>query len=440
MQRLEKPPPVHPTEIRTSISPSSVVELNTTSALANYATEAVILLPKGSTLHNKKPRLCFLKTAREALMTFPNVWGVATHSFLLAHKFKYARLNSADDSSYVLLHNSVENGNNDEIDLHTFRKKKEQYLEKVLQPGDTLLSLSLEFNCPRLKGIAACTFRCPVCQADQLRKALPRSRPKVAPFWNFREIQLGRPVAHIHIWERIGASRDHHDGRGRLGLNTTLKSGQHQPGFTSNPTVSVPGWDSNSDLFIKGGHVAELKRVNKIHKENEVYALRVVKIPLRYYSLLSERLATVHTAGNGYKENTESNEASTNTFSSINKYERNTETSKNISKDSSNLVIAQVVGSSKSYSGENVKRHSTDESVIANSLTLLDNGLEECPFLPEEVLNHVTVTKTSTFLSCSGADWGLSWLQLLICALAIGFLGPLLYVFYIAEDSKKHPT
>ncbi|CAG2055202.1 unnamed protein product [Timema podura] len=37
---LEKPPPVHPTEIRTLISPSSVVELNTTSALANYATEA----------------------------------------------------------------------------------------------------------------------------------------------------------------------------------------------------------------------------------------------------------------------------------------------------------------------------------------------------------------------------------------------------------------
>nr|CAD7264261.1 unnamed protein product [Timema shepardi] len=35
----EKPPSVHPTEIRTSISPSSAVELNTTSALANYATE-----------------------------------------------------------------------------------------------------------------------------------------------------------------------------------------------------------------------------------------------------------------------------------------------------------------------------------------------------------------------------------------------------------------
>nr|CAD7195006.1 unnamed protein product [Timema douglasi] len=35
----EKPPSVHPTEIRTSISPSSAVELNTASVLANYATE-----------------------------------------------------------------------------------------------------------------------------------------------------------------------------------------------------------------------------------------------------------------------------------------------------------------------------------------------------------------------------------------------------------------
>nr|CAD7267994.1 unnamed protein product [Timema shepardi] len=40
-----KPPPVHPTEIRTSISPSSAVELNTTSALANYATEAGCKIP-----------------------------------------------------------------------------------------------------------------------------------------------------------------------------------------------------------------------------------------------------------------------------------------------------------------------------------------------------------------------------------------------------------
>nr|CAD7573021.1 unnamed protein product [Timema californicum] len=32
-------PPVHPTEIRTSISPSLAVDFNTTSVLDNYATE-----------------------------------------------------------------------------------------------------------------------------------------------------------------------------------------------------------------------------------------------------------------------------------------------------------------------------------------------------------------------------------------------------------------
>nr|CAD7396221.1 unnamed protein product [Timema poppensis] len=37
--KLEKPPPVHLTEIRTSISPSLAVEINTTNTLANYATE-----------------------------------------------------------------------------------------------------------------------------------------------------------------------------------------------------------------------------------------------------------------------------------------------------------------------------------------------------------------------------------------------------------------
>nr|CAD7571106.1 unnamed protein product [Timema californicum] len=39
LNNKEKPSPVHPTEIRTSISPSSAVELNRTSVLATYATE-----------------------------------------------------------------------------------------------------------------------------------------------------------------------------------------------------------------------------------------------------------------------------------------------------------------------------------------------------------------------------------------------------------------
>nr|CAD7572923.1 unnamed protein product [Timema californicum] len=43
----EKPPPVHLNKILTSISPSSAVELNTTSALANYATEDEVFMYGG---------------------------------------------------------------------------------------------------------------------------------------------------------------------------------------------------------------------------------------------------------------------------------------------------------------------------------------------------------------------------------------------------------
>nr|CAD7585891.1 unnamed protein product [Timema genevievae] len=51
---IKEPPPVHLTEIRTSISPSLVVWLNTTGALANYATEAVSLSKRKL---SKKPSL-----------------------------------------------------------------------------------------------------------------------------------------------------------------------------------------------------------------------------------------------------------------------------------------------------------------------------------------------------------------------------------------------
>nr|CAD7574464.1 unnamed protein product [Timema californicum] len=56
----EKPPPVHPTEIRTSISPSSAVEqLYTTNALANYATEAVCIQGIGKVESEEvNPDLC----------------------------------------------------------------------------------------------------------------------------------------------------------------------------------------------------------------------------------------------------------------------------------------------------------------------------------------------------------------------------------------------
>nr|CAD7452352.1 unnamed protein product [Timema tahoe] len=88
----EKPPPVHPTEIRTSIFPSSAVELNTTSALANYATE----VPQNSVnqphLSYRIPELLVFslykkKTPRsDVAVTISSLAAASTHSSPY-HKF-----------------------------------------------------------------------------------------------------------------------------------------------------------------------------------------------------------------------------------------------------------------------------------------------------------------------------------------------------------------
>nr|CAD7429988.1 unnamed protein product [Timema monikensis] len=80
----EKPPTVHLTEIRTSISPSSAVELNTTSALANYATEA-------GCLENDEPdSLDYVDTIMKTEMKYygssPRVMDSSTNHFTLDAK------------------------------------------------------------------------------------------------------------------------------------------------------------------------------------------------------------------------------------------------------------------------------------------------------------------------------------------------------------------
>nr|CAD7429524.1 unnamed protein product [Timema monikensis] len=58
---------IHPTEIRTSISPSLAAELNTTSALANYATEADSIVHKN--FYRLKPNFCSLYYRKRVVMT-----------------------------------------------------------------------------------------------------------------------------------------------------------------------------------------------------------------------------------------------------------------------------------------------------------------------------------------------------------------------------------
>lgn len=55
-----------------------------------------------------------------------------------------------------------------------------------------------------------------------------------------------------------------------------------------------------------------------------------------------------------------------------------------------------------------------------------------------EHINRQSSNNIVNTFTCSGADWGLSWFQLLCFSLLLGFAGPIIYVLYIAESSKHH--
>jgi hypothetical protein len=71
-----------------------------------------------------------------------------------------------------------------------------------------------------------------------------------------------------------------------------------------------------------------------------------------------------------------------------------------------------------------------------NTTENFDLECSTSPLIPQEG-SSLSKDEKSMY-SCNGADWGLSWLQLLICSLLLGFAGPVLYVIYLTEDSNKH--
>lgn len=88
------------------------------------------------------------------------------------------------------------------------------------------------------------------------------------------------------------------------------------------------------------------------------------------------------------------------------------------------------VGDTLNMSGTN-RRDAQD-----NLAETFDVECSSSPLIPQEDCS--LATNERSMFSCNGADWGLSVLQLIICSLLLGFAGPVLYVIYLTEDSKKH--
>ncbi|XP_066139241.1 lysM and putative peptidoglycan-binding domain-containing protein 3 [Euwallacea fornicatus] len=158
--------------------------------------------------------------------------------------------------------------------------------------------------------------------------------------------------------------------------------------------------------------IEELKRLNNIHKENEIFARRKIKVPHRPFS---EALAVVHKSGTTSPNNNQSKEPST---------------SKLIDIDS----LESRLGNFQEISEVN--------KIIFNSSIMNKEPENNTIYEPEENVNllpqsrNVQPDPIISKLSCNGSDWDISYPALIACIVLVIVALPLIYVCYIAEHPE----
>ncbi|XP_063709318.1 lysM and putative peptidoglycan-binding domain-containing protein 3 [Culicoides brevitarsis] len=166
--------------------------------------------------------------------------------------------------------------------------------------------------------------------------------------------------------------------------------------------------------------VADLKRLNKIDKENEIFARKIMKIPITPHNvLLDTLLPTVHKSGNsspkGNSSQSQTNEKQEGVLSDETLEEK--------------LIVASI--SNTTYkNGE-------------NSIPILDTPTENDvpdasdPLLFNQNANFV-LAKPKVNYSFDGSDCDMNWLCLFVCILALCFAIPLIYVWIIYEHPERY--
>ncbi|KYM97484.1 PREDICTED: lysM and putative peptidoglycan-binding domain-containing protein 3 [Cyphomyrmex costatus] len=168
--------------------------------------------------------------------------------------------------------------------------------------------------------------------------------------------------------------------------------------------------------------ISELKRINKIDKENEIYAKPYIKVPVQPFSILTE--TSYESQGNNAIITSEQcqEEAPATTNEQL-IYLNTTSTSTESSNTEINTIILNSVCEPlSSYNSANAPEifHTEHDALL------------------EDVENTGTAESCETnMFKCSGDNWGLSWTQLLVFSLLLSFAGPIIYILYIAEYSTK---
>jgi len=165
-----------------------------------------------------------------------------------------------------------------------------------------------------------------------------------------------------------------------------------------------------------------LKRINKIDKENEIYAKPYIKVPVQPFSILTETLS--ESQGNDVIATSEQcqKEAPVRMEEQLIDLGAMSTSTESSNTEINTIILNSVCEPLSSYNSAN-----TPETPYTEYDTLLDDTEN----------TEIAESCETDMFKCSGDNWGLSWTQLLVFSLLLSFAGPIIYILYIAEYSTK---
>ncbi|XP_037946684.1 lysM and putative peptidoglycan-binding domain-containing protein 3 isoform X2 [Teleopsis dalmanni] len=202
-----------------------------------------------------------------------------------------------------------------------------------------------------------------------------------------------------------------------------------KPRFENTIEAKVQPGDTLQALALRFHcKVADIKRLNKIDKENEIFARKVVKIPVNEHSILLETLPTIHKSGNSSPKQTVPVNDEFTTKNICNPLE---DAQKTLGEK---LLVASVnaAGIRSNINNNDTLPRSTDNNEA--TAPLIDGFLDD-EYIPR--LRPIRGPSLRT-IDWSGSDCDMSWVCLFVVILALCFVIPLIYVIYIAEHTHHH--
>ncbi|XP_059054919.1 lysM and putative peptidoglycan-binding domain-containing protein 3 [Achroia grisella] len=179
--------------------------------------------------------------------------------------------------------------------------------------------------------------------------------------------------------------------------------------------------------------ISELKRINQIHKDNEIYARRTIKVPVTPYSVLTEMIPT-HLPE---LQSSSSNNVPTNHILKE-LLENNHTSSLSQQKNSQIENVSPRENGDHTIDCNSIVLNSTLAPSVATYTDMEGNETvsEDTQLLPNKQKEPVEAVVVKE-LTSHGADFGLKWFHLVGFMLILGVVVPLVYImFYL--DKHEH--